>query len=173
MSLDVKPILIDSQKSNTSVNLDLQTSSIYNGENFLKEVDRIVLGLENCGFKVIRRKVEIPPFNLSDDFIVEKNCYFEAHFNLKINIKDIKNLNNYKNNIHISKNIFKKHENDMINIMATKRSYCGSYLDFKITCDKIKCMFINDDILLDKIIIEYCILDDNLKHDVEWINVIV
>jgi hypothetical protein len=163
-----------------TIMLDCQTSSVHMGDNTsaITEVKRISDGLATLGFKVIREKVETVPWHPaapSDGHanpIMPKDCYFEAHFNIVVNDDTLEPLRKIveQRNAHLSKNAFKRISDTDYIMMATLRSYAGTYEDFKRECQ----FFV---VVLEKIggykvpktITEFSIYDTNVRHDSDWI----
>ena len=119
-------------------------------------------------YKIIRKKVEIQP----EEFIHNDHIYYESHLRLKLT-KDFKYDELYElcsdHNLHLSKNIFKKDEK-FIWQMITYRSHKDS-LDWFIWCvEMVKANLKMLKINFDKIEIEECIYDSNEDVDKHWLN---
>lgn len=179
-SLNVKPIILELQNLKDDNTLeDVMTSSNYIGSNtaVYDEVKRISNGLESAGFIVVREKIETVPWHPSApskqilNSKMPENCYFETHFNIICNDTRKELLNNLaiKWEAHLSRNIFKKIDDENYKIMVTYRDYVNVYEDFKNRIDLIKADFINNNFDIEKVIIEFAIYDTKISHDFNWL----
>lgn len=175
--INVKPIVLDLENSGESVMKDVMTSSHHMGNNtstFL-ECNRISSQLENCGFKVVRRKIETVPWhpaapvNYGDK--MPEDCYFEAHIGclikpeLKPSLERIANLHN----AHLSRNYFKKLEDGKFVNMITLRSTGGVFENFEARLDELKKDLDENKFQYEKVITEFSIYDTNVSHDYKWL----
>lgn len=179
LELKVKPILLDLQLKNSQETMkDLMTSSVVvanNIENVFNEATNLSKALESRGYEVVRTKIEVPPWHfltptkINKIKLNSKNNYFESHLNV-LCTGETKNLLNdisKKYNAHLSKNAFKVYENNFT-IMITLRDKINVYEIFKEKLDKLKEEILLNNFSLEKEIIEFCIYDSNLNHDLVW-----
>jgi hypothetical protein len=178
--LKVKPIILELQLQNDNTLQDVMTSSTFLGSNkgAFDEVKRISEGLKATGFNVVREKIETVPWHPSapskkdSNAVMPKNCYFETHFNIICTDDrkaELKELSDSKQ-CHLSRNIFKKIDDNTYKIMVTYRSYDALYEDFKDKVEDIKKSFISNGFQVDKVILEFAIYDTKVSHDFNWIN---
>lgn len=177
--LNVKPIILELQLENDNILQDVMTSSNYIGSNTgaYNETKRISEGLKNIGFDVVREKIETVPWhpsapsNKDSNSDMPKNCYFETHFNIICNDKrkDFLKIIAEKWDCHLSRNVFKKIDDENYNIMVTYRSYNAVYEEFKNKVDFIKKIFIEYNYDVDKVILEFAIYDTKISHDFNWL----
>lgn len=176
--LNVKPILLDLENTHGGSIKDVMTSSKFYGDNrtAYEEVQRIMKGLKQSGFKVLREKVETVPWHpgapkKSGD-VMPKNCYFEAHISCIISEKQKKQLQEIANreDAHLSKNIFKKLDEDKFVNMMTVRNYGDCFLVFEGRMKWITEILSNNKVQYEKIITEFCIYDTKVSHDYLWLN---
>jgi hypothetical protein len=146
---NVKPIVIDLQsKGGMSVQHDVMTSSklktndINEAKSYLTNLSKI---LYSGGWEVCRGKIESSPFldivpSTTNDFIIGDEQYFESHLRIKVLESEIPNLrDNLKDlPIHISRNVFKKIDNEYCQLMATIRVFDGKYEEFKELVDTVE-----------------------------------
>ncbi len=179
--LNVKPIILELQNlKNDNTLQDVMTSSNFIGSNTeaYNEVKRISDGLTQAGFIVVREKIETVPWHPSAPSIIDtnakmpENCYFETHFNIICDDKRKDNLKQLaeKWDCHLSKNIFKKIDENTYKIMVTYRSYNALYENFKDRVEVIKNDFITNNYTVDKVILEFAIYDTKISHDFNWLN---
>lgn len=186
--IGVKPILLDLYLPN-SVVTDMQTSSIFVGDNaeVYGEMNRISEELQTAGYSVIRQKIETVPWhpmaparyliknNQKIDIIPEmtmpSGCYFECHFGVICSKDSLNQLRNVaeSHGARMSKNAFKKINDNEFIMMITLRQYNGFREDFEIIKSSLA-----DDLqscwAIDKIITEFSIYDTMVQHDKNWIN---
>jgi hypothetical protein len=74
-----------------------------------------------------------------------------------------------ENNCHLSKNIFKKLDDNTFTIMLTYRSYTDMYEDFENNIDNIKNILKSSNFKVEKEIVEFSIYDTKLTHDSKWL----
>lgn len=186
-SLQVKPIFLALQSTSSAAVLsDVMTSSIHAGDDItvLAEVTRIVDGLTNAGFKVIRQKIETVPWHPvapsrdSKVTTTPPGVYFECHLNVLIKSRTLQgcaNLQHQLKNIavkhkaHLSRNAFKVYSPTEFTVMVTQRNHhCDRetfeqdldalFLDLRERCFKIE-----------KLITEFVIYDSKTSHDDRWL----
>lgn len=179
-NIGVKPIFLDLHLSNNGIMKDLMTSSVFHGNNkeAYLETKRISEALKTAGFKVVREKIETIPWHPSapslthNNPVMPKDCYFESHLNVVCNdeTKELLGQLSEKHNAKMSRNVFKKLENDKFTIMVTYRSYDKVYEDFKTSLEFLKNDIINKNYIIEKEIVEFSIFDTKVSHDSSWIN---
>jgi hypothetical protein len=168
-SIGVKPIVIDLQDNNeNSIMMDVMTSSKHRCPNYKLISSYLKNKLINLNYDIKRVKVEVNPFyyNIKN---VTGELYYESHVRViannynKDNLKVICKNNGY----HLSKNVFKKIDDDNFYIMSTIRCYNTDLETFKNKIDN----FISEinGFNYDKIEIECCIYDTNINHDSDWL----
>lgn len=168
--LDVKPIIIETEEGE-KYGQQVMTSSKYSSDSYLDYLDtlhNLFLDLVLKGYVVIRQKVEISPKEEKH----QNHKYYESHLRLKLpkdfNRRDLLGICLYSN-FHLSKNLFKRSE-DFDYQMITYRNSNTSYKDFIEHIREMRRWLDERDIEFDKIEVEECILDTNLKLDSSWIN---
>lgn len=184
-ALNVKPIVIDLQDNEgASILEDVMTSSKHFGDNTTAyaEMERISNGLTRSGFEVVRNKIETVPWHpaapteAQGNPIMPPSCYFESHIGV-ITTAD-KNLTHYQTlreiairfNSHLSRNAFKKLEDNNIVLMITYRTYTGTYEDFKKHTKQLRDCLRNNDYPIQNMVTEFSIYDSKYKHDSVWIS---
>jgi NTP pyrophosphatase (non-canonical NTP hydrolase) len=177
--IGVKPILLDLHLSNNGVMKDLMTSSVFKGNNkeAYEEVKRISNSLTQKGFKVVREKIETIPWHpaapsIENNVKMPENCYFESHLNVICNDANKARLNEIANiySAKMSRNVFKKLDNDSYTIMVTYRAYDGAFETFRETLDGLIKELTTNGFLIEKEIVEFSIYDTKVSHDSAWIN---
>lgn len=164
--IGVKPIVIETEKNN-NFNNQVMTSSKYKGDDCLKVLKQISRSLKDKGYQIIREKVEIRPLPIKN----KSHIYYESHFRLKLNKGfDRSNLIVLCKdcNFHLSKNLFKR-DIDFDYQMITYRNYNQSFEEFKQVILNMKEKLTELNINFDKVEIEECIYDSNIKVDSNWI----
>jgi NTP pyrophosphatase (non-canonical NTP hydrolase) len=180
IGIGVKLITLDLQNKNGLVVLqDVMTSSKHFGDNksAYLEAQRISTALKSLGLVVKRVKIETVPWHpaaphqINDD--MPKDCYFEAHIPVRIVNEQYQNLKNFATNhyIHISKNVFKTHEDGTSTYKLTMREHNGWAGKFQLTVNRIplEMMKVCSVEHIGKIITEFSIYDTNVSHDSAWI----
>lgn len=146
-NIGVKPIVIDLEmKDKTSIK-DVMTSSKFFGDNrtAYEESERIVKGLKDRGYEVVRNKIETVPWHPAAPQDKDKDhplwhgdpipngCYFESHIGVIVTKEtkpDLEELVDFLNEsicefsgtAKLSKNFFKKTEDGKFINMLTYRS---------------------------------------------------
>jgi len=177
--LNVKPIIIDLQKNGESLMNDVMTSSVHFGDNNSAQSVAYRLGweLRKCGYKVIRTKIETVPWHPAapsmEDKIYEMppRSYFESHLRIVTTENRRNELEEIakKFDAHLSRNFFKKiNENEYI-IMMTLRSSTETREFFEILVYNLKEELEICDFVVDKQEIEFAVFDSNTNHDEVWI----
>jgi NTP pyrophosphatase (non-canonical NTP hydrolase) len=178
--IGVKPIVLDLQtKDGKHVFEDVMSSSVHLGNNrsAYEEMTRISNALSFVG-TVVREKIETVPWHPaapSDEHmnpVMPTDCYFECH--LGVNIKNDTEYNDIKCiasmcDAHLSRNIFKKHDDGSSTVMVTYRKYEGTYEDFQKGMAWLKLEIDRTECEIEKTIIEFSIYDTRVSHDAEWL----
>ena len=177
--IKLKPIILDLQNGGKSVMTDVMTSSKHMGDNKSAQIDaeNIVNFLKSCGFDVLRTKIEsVPwhpaaPIDSDKKFFMPEDCYFESHIGIIATDDTVDRLReiSYNNNCHLSKNAFKKIDNDSYIIMATYRSTNQTYETFLESVESIKLDLTENGYNYEKVIVEFSVYDTKVKHDIEWL----
>lgn len=167
LEIGVKPIIIETQNANNKIGIQVMTSSKHSGYHYLFTLNELCGKLLEKNYNILRKKVEIQP---EEEKHVE-HIYYESHLRLKLP-KDFEYNILYElceeHNFHLSKNLFKKDEN-FIWQMITYRS--KDTFDWFIWCIEImKSNLKMAKIIFDKIEIEECIFDTNEGIDKSWLN---
>ena len=178
--IGVKPIVLELEKDKEVIVKDFQTSSNFFGDNrgAYVNVTDIANKLRSAGFEVIREKIETIPWHQAsprDNDInptMPKSCYFESHISVIVT-KETKLLLesvSKEHEAHLSRNFFKKlNDNEYVN-MVTLRSYTGTYEQFLSKLEALKSSIKEHGFNYEKEIIEFAIYDTKLSHDFNWLN---
>lgn len=178
--IGVKPLLLDLQNSmGSTVMQEVMTSSIHVGDNasVYTEMFRIANALRERGLRVIREKIETVPWHpaapsFSDrDPKMPPNCYFECHLAIVTTEDQLAKLRECaaNNGCHMSKNIFKKVDENHVKIMVTFRRYEGPAEEFQSMVHQIKGQLESNEFVVDKVITEFSIYDSKVSHDAAWL----
>jgi hypothetical protein len=182
-ALGVKPIVLDLQnQQGESVMHDVMTSSTFMGDNpgAYNEMERIAAGLAEGDFEVVRKKIETVPWHPAapdaagvpePEQQMPKDCYFETHFGVVCNSMRRGELQGIAKQLdaHLSRNIFKKLDDENFKIMLTARSYIGSATAFKKRVEDIESTLREKGFDVDKVIVEFSVYDTRVNHDSSWI----
>lgn len=176
--LEVKPIILDLQDTGGgTVMVDVMTSSVHVGDNAsaYMEMERISQGLDEMGFQVERSKIETVPWHPAaphrgEDKMPE-NCYFESHLAVIVTANTEPKLREIAedNGAHLSRNVFKRIDEDRYKVMVTARSHTGTYLSFKEWLDLIESAIKREGFEIDRIITEFSVFDTKVSHDSSWV----
>lgn len=173
--IGVKPIVLELQLTSDTMQ-DVMTSSKFSGDDdsVLVEVQRIVSGLSDAGFDVVRKKVETVPWHPaapSATTETPRDRYFEAHLAITIQPDCIPSLRDVvAGYAHLSRNAFKRSENGTCVVMATVRDYCMGAAAFASHVESVSNMLQSNGFVVDTPIIEYALYDSNTDHDILWVN---
>ena len=177
--LKVKPILLDLHLNGKEPIKDMMTSSVHIGNNrsAFEEMKRIVNGLTDLDYKVIREKIETVPWHPAapsikhEKPIMPPHCYFECHFNIITPIARVGELDELAKRLHFhkSRNILKKITDDVVTTMVTHRRPRSPYEDVRHDIDNFKKKFEENGFEIEKEIIEFSIYDSKVSHDATWI----
>jgi hypothetical protein len=166
-----KPIVIETQREEIH-GIQVMTSDKFAGDSYEIALTNTVNFLESRGYKILRKKVEKQPEQQKDKNFI----YYESHFRLKLpKVKDevaMVLLKGYCKtfNWHYSKNLFKSSP-DFDYQMVTRRDYEMSLNEFlDVDIQGMKSFLTKMGIEFDKVEIEECIYDSNIKVDESWLN---
>lgn len=175
--IGVKPIVLDLENNGKSVMKDVMTSSHHMGTNTsaYRTAKSIEGHLQKSGFKVVRVKIETVPWHpaapskLGDK--MPEDCYFEAHIGCIITAdkKDLLKEIGDSFGAHLSRNYFKKLDDESFVNMLTLRRYDGIYEHFKIGLKTLTDSLDSNGIKFEKVITEFSIYDTKINHDFKWI----
>lgn len=180
-ALEVKPIVLDLHTRDDGVIKDVMTSSVFFGRNAeaLAQLERVSAGLQEAGLKVVRKKIETVPWHpaapsrMHANPMMPKDCYFECHFAVKT-LDDRPHMDQLaalakELKCHLSKNVFKRHEEGKVTVMMTYRTYTGVYEDVKERVQYIARQLKGEGFGVDKELIEFSLYDTKVHHDTEWL----
>jgi len=165
-TIGVKPIVIETEKEE-DYNKQVMTSSKHSGDSYMVTLKNISNHLKEKGYLIIREKVEIRPLPIKND----NHIYYESHFRLKLSKEFDRNILKVlckNHNFHLSKNLFKKAV-DFDYQMITFRHYNLSFDGFNTVINNMKEELMKLKIPFDKVEIEECVYDSNIKVDKNWI----
>jgi NTP pyrophosphatase (non-canonical NTP hydrolase) len=187
--LCVKPITLDLEINGGSIR-DVMTSSKHFGDNrsAYEESQRIVNRLKECGFDVLRTKIESVPWHPSAPVIstgkeIPNGCYFESHIGVIISQEEKEDLTDFADvtlkdksivdlsgKAKLSRNFFKPvKDGKFVNMLTYRSNICGRP-KFQLEVETIKQMLINEGFNFEKVEVEYAIYDTKVSHDSNWIN---
>lgn len=177
-ALGVKPIVLDLHLRSGGAVRDVQTSSVFHGDNqgSLAEVRRISDGLAAAGFRVLREKIETVPWHPAapsarrPGLAMEPGCYFEAHLNVVCTEarKPLLKLVADGHGAHLSRNAFKVLEDGSFTIMITHRAHSGTEQEFRADLARLSAMLTEAGFAVAKEIVEFSIHDTKPQHDAAW-----
>jgi len=175
--LGVKPIVLDLENSGENVMKDIMTSSHFFGNNLEAyiESNRIKEHILEKGYEVLRVKIETVPWHpaapVTANDKMPKDCYFEAHIGCIISLEEKNKLQNLAKsfNAHLSKNTFKKIEDGKFVNMVTLRNYDCTCDWFTSEVERFKNLLNKENVLFEKVEIEFCIYDTKISHDYLWL----
>ena len=176
----MKPIVLDLQQRNEGVIKDVMTSSVFFGKNSeaYAELQRISQGLAAAGFTVVRRKIETVPWHPAAPSkqhanpVMPPSCYFECHFSVRLTSAEQQyQLSTIAADCqcHLSRNVFKRHDDGTATVMLTYRSYEDLYETVQDTVASIKARLLAEGFALDKDLIEFSLFDSKVTHDAAWL----
>lgn len=183
-SIGVKPIVLDLELNDGASMKDVMTSSKVFGsaKDAAQEIDRIVRAFGELGYEVVREKLETVPWHPAAPSIkrnrlgMPKDCYFEAHFGVKVRVEHLEDLRTHLSrapggHLHTSRNVFKKVGEEVV-LMATLRDSAADALQepFEEDVNKIAEHIRRDPrFSLEKPIVEFSLYDTKVGHDRVWI----
>lgn len=168
-SIECKPIVIllaegeHQQQPMISKLLDCSTK-----KELKKEVAFIIEKFESNGYKPVRVKMEVPPWERKNAVAMmgkDKGNYFEWHG--KINIEAEQKIDSLLAECmgHLSKNVLKK--NPLTKFITIRDYTAEQSITRKV--NHLKRALLNNNISLIKEELEYCIFDSNISLDKGWI----
>lgn len=163
----VKAIVIEYQNRLTGA-YETQVMTSYKIKSNVDQIytikDNIVSFLKIGGLYVVREKIET---TLETDIPA---LYYECHIPVIVandTLFSLKKVVRGIGDIHLSKNAFKKIGNEYV-LMATIRSY-GDVEAFKYKVEFAKRMLSYANFQTERVVMEKCIFDDNVKNDDRWL----
>lgn len=191
-NIDVKPIVLDLECSDSSIIKDVMTSSKHYGDNLTvyEESERIKCELLSKGYNVLRVKIETSPFHPAaptecSNTEFPNGCYFESHIGIIIDPSEKESLRTLINRLNnegvnnklfigkskLSQNFFKKSTDGSKYVnMVTYRNNKSGYNVFKDEVEILKSTFKENNFDFEKVEVEYSIYDTNVSHDKNWLN---
>ena len=177
--IGVKPILLDLHLQEGAVIKDLMTSSVVMGDNRKAycEMKRISTELSECGYDLIREKIETIPWHPAapsdkhQNPVMPPSCYFESHLNTYCTEdirEDLARIAS-KHGAKMSSNVFKKFDDGSFTIMVTLRNYSDVFEKFKLQLEALKTDLANANFVVEKEIVEFSVFDTKVSHDSSWI----
>lgn len=178
--LKVKPIILDLERDNEVVMVDMMTSSVHFGDNasVMKEAEYQASQLKKYGYTVLRVKIETVPWHPAAPSVYDPNyeapedTYFESHVRV-VTTKDRKDdlIDIAKRrNAHLSRNWFKKINDDEYIIMLTLREYYETREGFEVLVHNLIEDLVIENFVVDKSEIEFALYDTKTDHDSTWIS---
>lgn len=177
--LKVKPIVIDLQKNEKVIMQDVMTSSVHYGDNrsAYDAAEELRYDLSMKGYCVLRVKIETVPWHPAAPskndrvFVMPDNSYFESHLRIVTTVDKKRTLETIAKNYgaHLSRNFFKKINDDEYVIMMTLRSTTDNREDFKSKVEALKWTLTSVGFEVDKMEIEFAVYDTKISHDKDWI----
>jgi NTP pyrophosphatase (non-canonical NTP hydrolase) len=177
--IKVKPIIIDLEKNDQLVMQDVMTSSVHFGDNrsAYEAARNIEADLFWLNYQILRVKIETVPWHpaapsVKDDvFKMPPNCYFESHLRIvttndrRQDLQDIAKAHG----AHLSRNFFKKLNDNEYIIMMTLRDAGAVYEHFKLQVEQLKEKLQHFKFVVDKTEIEFAVYDTKNSHDAKWL----
>ncbi len=129
------------------------------------------------GYNVLRTKIETVPWHPAapsikhGNSVMPEDCYFESHIRIIAKEKDKRMLAIIARmfQAHLSRNFFKKLNNEQYIIMMTLRSYVDTYENFKSKVNSLHEELLSTGFTVDKLEIEFAIYDTKISHDYKWL----
>jgi hypothetical protein len=176
---NLKSIIIELEKNGETLMSDVMTSSVHYGDNnsAINAANEIANHFKINGYDVLRVKIETVPWHpaapsVNDvNFSMPENGYFESHLRI-VTTKQMKPILEKiakQFNAHLSRNFFKKLNDNEYIIMMTLRDYKSASEVFIGKVNKLKEVLTNAAFAVDKTEIEFAVYDSNVDHDLEWI----
>ena len=129
-----------------------------------------------AGFHVKREKIETVPFHPSapsrkNNITMPQDCYFETHFNIICDDNRMASLKDISLQVdgHLSRNIFKKIDDNLYTIMLTCRSYTETREDFDERVKSTAKTLHESGFEVAKTIVEFSLYDTLVSHDKAWL----
>ncbi len=174
----LKPIIIELEKNGEVLMNDVMTSSVHYGDNntAMAKAHSIANNLKREDYLVTRVKIETVPWHPAAPSTIGSSkmpddSYFESHLRIVCKKEDKVILQRIANQFdaHLSRNYFKKLNDNEFVIMMTLRSYKDLTEVFIEKVDKLKRTLQDAAFAVDKTEIEFAVYDSNVTHDIEWI----
>ncbi len=168
--VDVKPIVIAFQTELRETATHVMTSYQMKGtdDEAGMKADEISEYLRDCGFKVIRTKIET---TIRGDRDYTKG-YFESHLQFRIHEHQRSSLGRILKEAaptaRLSRNAFKKEGNSIV-LMATIRDRGITPAAFKAEMERVRAYLERFCFPSGRLIIEYCWYDSNEGVDIAWV----
>ncbi len=177
----VKPIFIELERGDMPK--QIMTSSLHKGnfDNIKQDVKELATAMESENYEVIRLKIEAHPentgipFTKKDILPSQEDNYFEAHYKILLSsstlIQSKKELVLLceQHQAHLSKNAFKKRNDNFEERFVTKRIYKVGKKEAYQTFDNLNQELEKQGYQIDKKIVEYCVFDTNESVDDNWL----
>lgn len=174
--MNVKPLMLENLHRDGEFRSDMLTSSVHKGhyKSAFEAMMSIEWSLGQADFKVIRSKIETPPWNAPslpmrvNSISMPEGCYLESHVNITITpaqLDDVVVVAN-RHGAFISRNA-KKVGDETQTIMVTYRS-TSDLEDFQDHLEALRADLETSGFPVDKMITEYALCDSNPAHDQEW-----
>jgi hypothetical protein len=176
--LNIKAIQIELSRGD--VPIQPMTCSTHKGDftTVLNEVTELARQLKRAGFEVTRQKIEAAPFNQgipmteSDAKNHSPDNYFEHHlkilFEKESNFKEIQTVC-IAHGAHLSRNAFENRADHSKTYFITLRCYSIGLEEAAIRFNALKQAITYLKINILKNITEYCVYDDRLNLDANWL----
>lgn len=163
----IKAIMIDNMSARGNViSTDVMTSHKYVGTELdaLQTVVRLVRLAKQNGFPVIRTKIETSPTN---PIWQEQEGYWETHMAVSAaQSSKVYELVQSIQGLYVSRNA-KKPDGPLL---LTVRSHGTTADQFRSMADAYKRYMNHNGVEVERLLIEYCWLDNNPDHDTAWMN---
>jgi hypothetical protein len=176
--LNIKAIQIELSRGD--VPIQPMTCSTHKG-NFttvLNEVTELARQLKRAGFEVTRQKIEAAPFNQGIPITADDaqnhaaDNYFEHHlkilFEKESNFVEIQQVC-IAHGAHLSRNAFENRADHSKTYFITLRGYSMGLEEAMIRFNALKQAITHLKINILKNITEYCVYDDRLNLDANWL----
>jgi hypothetical protein len=177
--LNIKAIQIELSRGD--VPIQPMTCSTHKGDftTVLNEVTGLAYQLKQAGFEVTRQKIEAAPFNQGIPMTAKEaqnhsaDNYFEHH--LKILFEKESNFNEIQtvctaHGAHLSRNAFENRVDNTKTYFITLRCYSIGLEEATIRFNALKQAITHLKINILKNITEYCVYDDRLNLDANWLS---
>lgn len=155
------------------------SSSIHQGvfSEVKKEVENLVKKMVHLGFEVRRMKIEASPQNQdiprTHQELAQHNAqnYFEHHWKVLLKEKPSENLLNLCEafKAHFAQNAFKKRSDKQVEHFITIRLYGKGLIETQKIASDFTDKLEEQKIEVLKSITEYCVYDDYVELDAEWL----
>jgi hypothetical protein len=180
--LGMRYVILELQDANSGEFFqDVQTTyreQLQDDEAAFVKSEGLQQSLRDRGYDVVRSKIEAAPNHpdvikayLNGKF--REGSYFESHLRVKINddvvqrpyIDKFAPIKRY----HVSRNIYKRIDENSYKLMVTKRSNHPDITAFKKDVSDLAKWLWAAGAIADKIEVEYVLYDSNIAHDDRWV----